>query len=535
MPEIYPDQESQIKPSERIDPPGTSRPLTLQEHSIVTKNLDRADALPIKTPSKFHFHGSFDGTWNVRGNPDYSGSVGDTGVSVLGELIGRDNNPNVASIYASGVGSNGLISKYIASSLLPTGEVNNQALHVFQRLVEKANDWASKSPDNLDINITAMGFSRGCAAVIAFAELLNRNGIPDLSSEYTVEVPGHADGTWVEEVRYSRNLIPPGVKLSAIMADPVATGVLGLPRLPENIENLHADYALHEGRYFFGAMKFSNPKNPDPAVTESFWPGAHSTLMGAYERNGVSAAYLTHARRVLMSMGVPVPEIPTDYIFNPDAAMVHTTASGLQADPRVYERGMTPYWSKKFDCEKQTDNIEEQFNTSEQQGARPNENENTTENLAEDIQFADAGRGMQTDAGSITGYGWHADENVAPTIDFTDIKDPSVFEPAEENPVDLETQTINSTELPGNSPDVDAAHLGRTAQSAINAFNTFLSSVDNWGHMSDLQRVAALGNFYNGISVISGGSIPLPAPLVTGASLLNIATALESGNHASAL
>ncbi|WP_431777343.1 Ig-like domain-containing protein [Ottowia caeni] len=81
----------------------------------------------------------------------------------------------------------------------------------------------------------------------------------------------------------------------------------------------------------------------------------------------------------------------------------------------------------------------------------------------------------------------------------------------------------------------DAASIGRTAQSAISAFNTFLSSVDNWGHMSDLQRVAALTNFYNGISVISGGSIPLPAPLVTGASLLNIATALESGNHASAL
>ncbi|MBY4599286.1 hypothetical protein K3217_27580, partial [bacterium BD-1] len=157
--------------------------------------------------------------------------------------------------------------------------------------------------------------------------------------------------------------------------------------------------------------------------------------------------------------------------------------------------------------------------------------------------ISSAGGGIQTDAGQINGYGLIANldhcfpgESEYYIFDKEEARAPNIHGIENNQPSLTEAPSgLEGSETPVEPATPDAASIGRTAQSAISAFNTFLSSVDNWGHMSDLQRVAALTNFYNGISVISGGSIPLPAPLVTGASLLNIATALESGNHASAL
>ncbi len=530
-------------------PIGSSRPLTEHEHAQILENLNRSASLPIKTQAKFQFHAAFDGTGNERGNTALSGNVDDTGVALIEKWLKQNESDRFSSHYVAGVGTGNIISRYIAATILPTGEAVDQAVKMYDFLVKKATTWAEKSNEDIDINITSMAFSRGCAAFLFFADLLDKHGIPDPRSAYVVEVPGPADGTWVEEIRYARQLVAPGVKLSAILVDPVETGVFGLPRLPDNVERLHVDYAIHEHRHHFRVMSFSNPKNPDPRVTTSHWAGAHSTLMGAYDINGVSAAYLSHARHVLMSMGTHVPEIPKKYSFIPETARVHDSAIGLQAGSWVPQRPTVAYWSKKYDADAVNSvdrtHTESSENTneicSEPSSTKTSSGDVTVEiHLDFSLVQAEEHEAVKVDTPNSCLDLIAGPPNEAPGEQKTDARESGTQEATSQQPEAPTSSTEapsdpEATEAPLEPATPDAAAIGRTAQSAMNAFNAFLSSIDNWGQLTDLQRVAALTNFYNGIGAISGGSIPLPTPMVTGASLLNIATALESGNHASAL
>ncbi|MBH1966364.1 MAG: DUF2235 domain-containing protein, partial [Comamonadaceae bacterium] len=353
MSEIYNGANpAELHPARTL-PVGESRPLTVAEYAQINSNLAVANALPTQTSAQYSFLAAFDGTGNDRANIKISGNVDDTVVARMERLVATSGSPNAGSHYEKGVGTDGFFSRYVAGSILPTEEANAQAHRMYDALLIQAKTWAEQSDGNINIDIAAMGFSRGCTALLAFGKLLDDYGIPDIRSRITVEVPGRVDGTWETEVRYSSPpLVPPGAKLQALMIDPVGTGVKNLSRLTDNFSRLHVDYASNEYRRTFAAMSFSNPRNPDPRVTMRFWPGAHSDLVGAYSFNGISGAYGTFARRVLLSMGTPVSELPNGYEYIPETARVHDSAVGIHTHSWVPERPMTEHWSLKFSKEK---------------------------------------------------------------------------------------------------------------------------------------------------------------------------------------
>ncbi|WP_423455379.1 Ig-like domain-containing protein [Ottowia sp. VDI28] len=87
---------------------------------------------------------------------------------------------------------------------------------------------------------------------------------------------------------------------------------------------------------------------------------------------------------------------------------------------------------------------------------------------------------------------------------------------------------------PATTGPTPAELAGRDAQIATNAFNTFLSTLNGWENMSDVQRAAAVVNFYNSIVTLSGDNLPTSG-LGNVANGLNLISALESGNYASAI
>lgn len=568
MSEIYPEPSIPGYHPERTLPIGETRAPTQFEYHQIDKNIDTSRALLTKPPGQFQFFAAFDGTWNERGNLELSGNIGDTGVSILEDLIKNNDNKNFASHYQKGVGSNGLISKYIGGSIMPTSEVSRQAAESYQALIKQSNDWAEQTTEKIEIGITTMGFSRGGAAAILFSKLLNEHGIPDIRTAYTIEVPGQIDGTWVEETRYSGHIVPPGAKISALLVDPVATGVHGDLTLPSNIERLHVDYALNEHRVTFAPMRFSNPDNPDPRVTESYWAGAHSTLMNAYEKNGIGAAYLIHARHMLMSMGTPVPQIPAEYEYLPETARVHDSAVGPCIDHWVPQRPMVPFWPKSFnDLHKPRATTSNEGTPSEESTPLPSTAvDNDLPSLGDDLEnpladvhsattenshwvIADAGAGIQTDAGLINGYGSGLPAQDSPasqqqppelvaTAPTTEARVPAPEASADTLDVPPPAAETTSPAVIDHAPPSvpsPAELAGRDALAATNAFNTFLSTFNGWSQMSDLQRAASVVQLANSLSVLSGGQIAIPSAITGAASAVNVLTALESGNYGSAV
>lgn len=175
----------------RTTPIGQSRTPTDVELQLIRDNLQAVSGQVPLAPPQFQFHAAFDGTWNEAGNLSLSGNVADTSVAQINNLIRLEGNPNVVSNYGPGVGTSGLVSQYVAGSLLPTGEVFGQASNMYQALIRQAGVWSQDNPGvPLDISITAMAFSRGNPAMMVFGNMVNQGGIPDPSSRYTVDVPG---------------------------------------------------------------------------------------------------------------------------------------------------------------------------------------------------------------------------------------------------------------------------------------------------------------------------------------------------------
>ncbi|WP_036595964.1 Ig-like domain-containing protein [Ottowia thiooxydans] len=299
-----------------------------------------------------------------------------------------------------------------------------------------------------------MSFSRGGPALLFFAELLDKQGIPDPRTAYTVEVPGRVDGVWVQETHYSGYLVPPGAKLSALMVDPVASGVVGVPRLPNNILRLHVDYAGNEPRTFFAPMSFSDPRNPDPRVTETWWPGAHSTFMAAYEKTGVSAAYDIHARHVLFSMGVPTGAIPAKNAYLPETALVHDSAVGLFTSTWAPTRRPTEHWALTSFQKKPKPGIEQDHPTvDELTGTSPSLAEGVTPVETPESVSADSGPLPTADMGQVDTFGPPLNPGT-PWPPFTEASPSSA--PAIEAST---TQTSESnTEAPATTASEDPAH-----------------------------------------------------------------------------
>lgn len=330
----------------RTTPIGQSRPPTDAELQLIRDNLQTVSGQVPLAPPQFQFHAAFDGTWNEAGNLSLSGNVADTSVAQISNLIQWQGNPNVASNYVPGVGTSGLVSQYVAGSILPTGEVFGQASNMYQALIRQAGVWSQDNPGvPLDISITAMAFSRGNPAMMVFGNMVNQGGIPDPSSRYTVDVPGPGE-TWVQETRYSRYFVEPGAQtIHGIALEPVGAGVFGggMADKPPNM-TLDVVYADDEHRRSFGPMLFSDPNNPDPNVRVWYFPGSHTDIGFGYDTNGIGASVMQFAHTLLRNEGTLIPDIPEDRTYDEGTASVHDSAVGLFQSDWVPQRPQHAFW-----------------------------------------------------------------------------------------------------------------------------------------------------------------------------------------------
>lgn len=413
-----------------------------------------------------------------------------------------------------------------------------QGLRGYDALVHRANIWASESTADLDIRITAMTFSRGGPAFFAFAKNLEEKGISDTSTQYSIDVPGQIDGTWVTEFGYAKYLVPPGkAKIaSAIILDPVRTGVIDLPYLSNIVEEVHPIYANNEGRDSFSPMILTNPENPDPRIKPLYIAGVHSDLASGYDLNGIGAAVFEISHNILRSQGVPLADIPSKYEYKPETAKIHDSSVGLFEYDWNPTRRHDEHWDK---LPQEADN-----------SLRP---ERAIENIIDpEITVEIPGpfipqSPIEIRSETSTGLGNNANTN---PVDFREDPPAPEVQPPAPTPSEAPSRgaevipqpafpapagpALTSPAAPTPAVPTPEELAGRDAQMATNAFNTFLSTLNGWENMSDVQRAAAVVNFYNSMATLSGGSLPISG-LGTVATGLNLISALESGNYGGAI
>lgn len=484
-----------VQPAARMVPVGETRPVTATEVQQIQSNLQHA-AQQAPAPQKpFTFHAAFDGTWNDQSNLPLSGNEVVTSTARISNMIKDAGDPNVVSQYQPGVGTKGAVSQYVAGSILPTEEVRAQAMNMHVALMEQAGKWYRANPGiPLDINITAMAFSRGNPAMVMFGHILNEQGIPDPSSAYTVEVPsGVGDGdAFVTETRYSRNLVEPGVGLSMVAMEPVAAGVWtnGKNFLSPNVTRVDAIYATDEHRASFSPMVFSDPSNPDPRVYIYHSPGAHTDIGMGYDQNGIGAANMELAHTLLGSRGVPLPALPDDAKYIESELLVHDSAVGLFENNWIEERPVSPYWTDEG-IDPENGSVaptlgEELSQTPPDIGEVPAPGKP----IAVIAEGGEGDSGVMTDAGWINDYGDASSTADTPLEIHTDANGWSWFEDGDQTTYISPSGQVVSQEQYQQAQVTDAT-------GALDVISGLISGMQNWGTLNDVQRLSALATLYN--------------------------------------
>jgi uncharacterized protein (DUF2235 family) len=244
---------------------------------------------------------AFDGTWNDRdemANP--------TNIAKLYDAAERENPGD--NEYLVGVGTNP-VSEY-PCGLTGCG-ASERVWSAYRALIRRYNEG--------DTDIDIIGFSRGAAEAREFANLIDREGIPDFSTARTRRV--YVEGRGIAEVTdYDR--VYPEIRFMGLF-DTVAS--MGIPgddsnpgfdlSIPPNVLTVRHAIAENENRREFplsSAVDLDNPN--DPRIEERGFPGAHSDVGGGYEGNNIASRYpLAWMWQEAVAAGVPLaPLLPED-------------------------------------------------------------------------------------------------------------------------------------------------------------------------------------------------------------------------------
>lgn len=269
------------------------------------------------TEHKHVFVASFDGTWNDREN--LRDGEASTNPAVLEAELSKLYNSHLDGQYYNGVGTreNGLMR---VLNGMTGGGSEQRAEQAFKDFQHKAQDWLKADPE-AQIQVFAMGFSRGAASARHFLNLVDERGVPaDDGRKQKVEDPytdSPRPNSKIVQV-YDHFLRQPGtVTSSALLYDTVATGQeqilkLGIPSSTHYVVHLTSQ---DENRKAFPLMSLS-AKSPDLADAARFMtlalPGVHSDIGGGYNE-GVSklAEYL--GSQVLYRFGFEIEPGPAPW------------------------------------------------------------------------------------------------------------------------------------------------------------------------------------------------------------------------------
>jgi len=235
-------------------------------------------------PNDRLFIAAFDGTRNSR----YTDAPENhTNVARIATQIEARGDPNIASGYVEGVGTQGGVSGLADSIWGHTYEARLEEMYL--KFVTQSKAWLDKDP-NADIRILATGFSRGAEQVAGFTRLVEERGIQNpMSAEFTRD----ADGLIVGQVVYPQApLRAPGTVIqSAGLFDPVGTGAprQNDRRLAESVVSAFQITAESERRNLFqGTWITDSGMTPDGRFLNVGVAGAHSDIGGGYQRDGLA-------------------------------------------------------------------------------------------------------------------------------------------------------------------------------------------------------------------------------------------------------
>lgn len=255
--------------------------------------------------SRFNFFAAFDGTNNDQGNLKLSGDPYPTNVGNLDQQAEKAVSERFARAYYPGVGTGGDQGNIVNAGPNPTPAVDAAAEKAYRDFVKSSNEYLSTHPGATpaDLGASVTGFSRGCAAAVRFAQLVNDRGLVA------------PDGTVVA---------PPGsVPITGMaLMDPVATGVQGETGIPANVKGqVLVVQAEHESRSWFRPVDYSD----DPRVTMVKHPGNHVGVGGGYDRDGTAANVHEGVTAYFQRRGVPLADVPAEQRHNPnEPAMIRT-------------------------------------------------------------------------------------------------------------------------------------------------------------------------------------------------------------------
>lgn len=304
---------------------GTSDVRLLSDEEMARLPLARAameDAGRYGASSRFNFFAAFDGTNNDQGNLKLSGDPHPTNVGNLDQQAEAAGSKNLSRGYYPGVGTGGDQGNAINAGPNPTPAIDAAAEKAYRDFSDAAQIYLKRTPGATpaDLGASVTGFSRGCAAAVRFAQLVNDRGLVA------------PDGTLVA---------PPGsIPITGMaLMDPVATGVQGETGIPANVKGqVLVVQAEHESRSWFRPLDYSD----DPRVTTVKHPGNHVGVGGGYDRDGTAANVHEGVTAYFQRRGVPLADVPPGQRYNPgERAMIRTEnyQTARNGDVLEYEDG----------------------------------------------------------------------------------------------------------------------------------------------------------------------------------------------------
>ncbi|MFP8780549.1 hypothetical protein [Hydrogenophaga sp. RWCD_12] len=285
---------------------GTSvdRELTVRERARMPEaRQEMLNAGTRGCATKFTYLAAFDGTRNDRDHRELAGVDEVTNIAKLASQAetSSKSTPDLTFGYFKGVGTGGDQGGIVNAGVAPSLAIEAAAQSAYLRFRNEALDYLERNKRSgattADIGAAAIGFSRGSAAAIRFAQLVNEKGL---------------SGPGGEEI------IPPGkVPVTGLaLIDPVARFVDQPMDIPPNVQGqVLSVVADHETRADFRPLHYAN----DPRVTEVRHPGNHVGVGGGYDRNGTAANVLEGVTGYLQQRGVQVTDVAPDNRHRADA------------------------------------------------------------------------------------------------------------------------------------------------------------------------------------------------------------------------
>jgi len=280
----------------------------------------------------------FDGTWN-----DKDVMLNVTNVAKLFNAYrGR-------RYYLSGVGTSRMlpaVDKWVGGATGAGGTGNLEEMY-----------WnVAKAFAAGDKQIDIFGFSRGAALAVAFANMIEERGIPDLSSKRILRVVTH-NGVRSVDV-YDRYFKAPKINFVGVFE---IVGSFGLPgnkenvgfdlSRPKNTAAIRHATAIDENRFFFPLTSMLDAPGQDPSnVKEVGFAGVHSDVGGGYEDiDDLAHGPLNWMWSEATSAYVPLnPLSASDRRINPSARPHYSAGTGEEFLDIMYRKAGWRYQRKIY-------------------------------------------------------------------------------------------------------------------------------------------------------------------------------------------